>query len=106
MSEPTFSLYAHQVPDRPDSLVWVDVLRWMVCVMDVHDTRLAFIASCLSYAIKNEGLTPAQARACNRIYERVQEAFFDRVLVCQNTVPPQPDKKPNLSVVGDDEGDA
>jgi len=102
MSDIKFHLQSHQVPSPPTSTLWVDLLRWTVCVMDPKDTRLAFIASCLSYAIKNGGLTDAQAEACENIHERVRDAFMDGTLVCQNTIAPRPKSDgPALSVVSD-----
>jgi hypothetical protein len=86
MSE--FALLSYQVPSPPEkSREWSDVLRWMICVMDPADTRLSFIAGCLSHALKNGGLTKAQADACNKIYARVIGDFGRGILVCQNKDP-------------------
>ena len=90
MSERHFSLNQDQIPDYPTDKAWTSILRWLVCVMDHHDTRLGFISGCLSYAIKNEGLTPKQAEACNHILEAIRSDFMAGILVCQNTAAPSP----------------
>jgi hypothetical protein len=63
------------------------MLRWMVCVMDPSDARLAFIASCLSHSLRHDGLTKPQSEACNKILARIFDAYRDGILVCQNTMP-------------------
>ena len=80
-----FSLTFDQVPDPPDGGKWMDVLRWCICVMDPKDTRLSFIAGCLSYALVNDGLTQKQAAACQSILDRLIDDFGRGILVCQNT---------------------
>ena len=82
-----FSLIDYQVPSPPThTREWADVLRWMICVMDPADTRLAFVAGCLSYSLKHGGLSAAQADACNKIYARIISDHKAGILVCQNTV--------------------
>lgn len=87
MMPPNFTLSCEEVPDPPASSEWAAVLRWLICVMDPDDAGLPFIAACLSYAIPNDGLTAAQASACQTILTRVLEAWGDDALVCQNTEP-------------------
>lgn len=86
--KPTFTLNAQQVPQPPESSFWVDVLRWMVCVMDPADPRLGFIAGCLSHALKAGTLTDRQHEACDRIWAAVAADYQAGILVCQNTNPP------------------
>lgn len=82
-----FSLFSHQVPSPPKSLAWVDILKLVVCVMDPDDTRLGFAAGCLSQAAKHSGLTEKQAKACQKIYERMLSDYRQQILVCQNNEP-------------------
>ena len=85
MSKEPFSLLAHQVPEYPENAGWGDVLRWMICVMDPCDQRLAFIAGCLSHFLKFGGLTLKQSKACRKILVRIAEDFNAGILVCQNS---------------------
>jgi len=85
---PRFVLFCDEVPDPPESKVWVDLLRWMICVMDPDDKRLGFVAGCLSQACQNDGLTTRQAASCQAILETICRAWGDGILVCQNTEPP------------------
>lgn|SRR5690554_2979926 len=82
-----FMLKNYQVPDMPRQIggtPWVDILRWMVCVMNPDDRSLHFIASVLSSAIKNEGkLSPKQAEVVEKIFKRVERDFDSEVLDCQ-----------------------
>ncbi len=95
MSGLKFTLTESQVPEVPWSadgtMTWADALRWLVCVMDPLDSRLGFIAGCLSYELKQGALTPKQAAACKRITEAILADFHDGILVCQN----QPDNDEN-----------
>lgn len=77
-----FTLFSHQAPDPPGSNLWTDWLRWLVCVMNHDDASLPFVASILSYALGN-GLTDRQARAAQKILQRVQGDFQAGVLDCQ-----------------------
>lgn len=86
---PRFTLFCDEVPEPPESGLWVDLLRWMICVMDPADSRTAFVAGCLSYAAQNDGLSAKQAEACQAILNAVCKAWADGVLVCQNTIPPE-----------------
>jgi hypothetical protein len=83
----SFSLTMDQVPSLPTICTWPDALRWMVCVMDPDDSRFAFIASCLSYSVKNDGLTDKQSAACEKILQRVYAEYNEGILICQNTIP-------------------
>lgn len=85
-----FTLTDDQVPSPPVSPLWVDILKWCVCVMDPADERLGFIASCLAYAIKNNGLTERQAAACSAIKKRLIDDWAHGILLCQNTPPDEP----------------
>ena len=91
---PTFTLTCDEVPDPPKSSLWADLLRWMVCVMDPADKRIAFVAGCLSSAIQKDGLTEKQAAACAAILSTVCQAWSDGILVCQNTMPAPDDEQP------------
>lgn len=83
MSDP-FTLQSYQVPDFPESTIWTDQLRWLIMVMDPDDKQLPFIASCLAYSFKNNGLTEKQAVVCNKILQRVCARFESETLLCQN----------------------
>lgn len=83
-----FTLTAEQVPYPCASEQWVDILRWCICVMDPADTRIGFVAGCLSHAFKNGGhLTDRQFDACDAIVQSLVEDWAQGVLVCQNTPP-------------------
>lgn len=82
-----FSLNSEQVPNVPTQASWKSVLRWLVCVMDADDKILPFVASCLAYAIKNDGLSEKQHLVCEKISIRIRDAHNQGVLVCQNTDP-------------------
>lgn len=84
---PRFTLLCDEVPEPPESPLWVDLLRWVVCVMDPDDRRIGFVAGCLSHACQHDGLSARQASACQAILNSVMKAWADGVLVCQNTVP-------------------
>ena len=83
MSNP-FTLQSYQVPDPPESSLWTDLLRWIVMVVDPDDKQLPFIASCLAYSFKHNGLTEKQALVCNKILQRVIASFDSETLFCQN----------------------
>ena len=72
-----------QVPEAPYGKFYFDRLRWMVAVMDDDDELLGFIASVLSYCIKNNGLSVKQGKAVDRIYQRVLEHHAAGYLDCQ-----------------------
>jgi hypothetical protein len=94
VTTPRFTLTASETPDPPESTLWADLLRWMVCVMDPDDTRLAFVAGCLSHAMRNDnGLSGKQATACQAILDRLCTDWAEGVLVCQNTTPPSDTKE-------------
>ncbi len=78
-----FMLAPHQVPAPPVSNYWVDHIRWCIAVMDSGDRSLDFIASCLSHAIRYDGLTDKQARAVQRVVDRLVLAHHDGRLECQ-----------------------
>lgn len=84
----TFSLHSGQAPDRPESTLWIDQLRWLICVIDPDDTSLAFIASVFGQALKNAGnLSKRQSDACQKILNRVARAHDEGRLDCQHFVP-------------------
>lgn len=95
---PRFTLLSNEVPAPPQSALWVDLLRWILCVMDPDDTRMAFVAGCLSHAAQNDGLSPKQAAACQAILSNVCKAWADGILICQNTLPSEdtPEIQPML----------
>jgi hypothetical protein len=64
-------------PVEADAL---DMLKWMVAVMDRDDRSLMFVASLLTQCIEWNGLTEKQAAAGSRVYERVL-SLFDRGLL-------------------------
>jgi hypothetical protein len=73
-------------PDPPPpGSAWVDALRWLVCVMDSDDRgSLAFVASCLAWALNHDGtLTERQARACQKVLQRVTRAWHAGILDVQ-----------------------
>jgi hypothetical protein len=76
----------YQVPLPPygeDGTPWTDTLRWLVCVMNPDDRSLHFIASVLSSALKNGGLTERQAAAAKKIEHRIMRDYDAGVLDCQ-----------------------
>lgn len=83
-----FTLFCDEVPNPPQSALWVDLLRWMICVMDPDDKRLAFVAGCLSHAMRAGGLSEKQSAACQSILGAMCRDWADGILVCQNTAPP------------------
>lgn len=85
---PRFALYRDEVPDPPPSSLWVDLLRWMICVMDPDDRRLSFVAGCLSHAAQTGILSEKQSNACQAILNTICRAWGEGTLVCQNNIPP------------------
>lgn len=61
----------------------VEVMKWMISVMDANDTSLMFVASVLAQSIKWGGMTERQEAGIVRIYERVLDAFDRGVLAIQ-----------------------
>jgi hypothetical protein len=52
--------------------------------MNRDDTSLAFICGCLSYCLQHEGtLTQRQARAAQKVFERVLARWWGGQLDCQ-----------------------
>lgn len=78
-----FSLLCEQVPEPPEATSWACVLRWLVAVMNYDDPQLHFAASCLSYALKNGGLSQKQSEACQRLFERIFKDHEAGDLRCQ-----------------------
>lgn len=83
----TFSLTMTQVPAPPESTAWIDILRWMICVMDRDDGRLSFVAGCLSHSLRYGGLSDRQHNVCEPIFHRVVDDWRAGVLICQNVLP-------------------
>lgn len=83
-----FVLFCDEVPDPPESSLWIDLLRWMICVMDPDDPRLPFVAGCLSHAAQHGILSEKQATACQGILTALCAAWSEGALICQNNVPP------------------
>ena len=59
------------VPPPPTNDLWVDVLRWLVAVMDMDDPDLAFTSSLLSHCLNHGGLTDKQAKYARKIIARL-----------------------------------
>ena len=72
-------------PPSPPGCAWITALRWLLTVMDGRErASLAFVAACLSYALKHDGcLTERQAHACQKVLERVTRAWQSGVLEVQ-----------------------
>lgn len=64
-------------PDDADAL---DVLKWMISVMDREDRSLMFVASILASRVEWRGLTEKQAASASRVYDRIRD-LFDRGLL-------------------------
>lgn len=70
-----------------ETIAWVDMLRWLLSVMDEGDTSFSFIAGCLAYVTKPSGdghLTQRQASGVQKIFERVRADYINGQLDCQN----------------------
>ena len=84
MSGPLFYLPHVPPPPEGESLPWIDVLRWMLCVMDDDDRAMAFVAGVLRYALEHEGsITAKQGEACNNIWARMHRLYHQGILDCQ-----------------------
>ncbi len=83
----SFTLHAGQVPERPVSNLWVDQLRWLVCVMNTDDNALHFISSVLSHVLKNGGLSAAQGKVAESVLDRIAKDHAAGILHCQILVP-------------------
>jgi hypothetical protein len=78
-------LKPEQVPDWPDSNKWVDILHWLVIVMDEEDSSRHFVAGVFAHCLKAGGITDKQAAAVEKIWERVRLAWYaDELLCCQH----------------------
>ena len=62
---------------------WVEVLRWLICVMNDDDKSIGFVSGCLSQCVKNNGLTPRQAAGCQKVWDRVLDDYHHLQLDCQ-----------------------
>jgi hypothetical protein len=84
---PKFSLNAAQVPDPPDSTLWIDQLKWAVTVADADDSDLAFLASLLSHAIRGGGLTLRQEPHARKAIDRLEAMWREGRLRAQQIDP-------------------
>ena len=64
------------VPERPTGKLWSCHLRWCLIAMREGDRDMAFIASLLSHALKNGGLTPKQAAYAQKAIDRVYNQWL------------------------------
>lgn len=69
-------------PPKPEAAP-LEVMKWMIAVMDIDDKSLMFTASVLAQAIKWNGLTPKQAEGISRVYGRVMDQFDRGILAIQ-----------------------
>lgn len=83
MADRGYELPAGGVPVPPESSLYVDLMRWCVCVMDADDPELYLTAGLLEQAIKCDGLTNAQMKIADRIHFRVHAAWTEGRLRCQ-----------------------
>lgn len=56
----------------PASDLWIDQLRWCICVLPNDDEDMGFIASLFSYAHYHGGLTERQQRAARNVIRRIK----------------------------------
>ena len=75
-------------PENPNVDEWIPQLRWLVSVMNDDDKSIAFIAGCLSQCIAKDGLTDRQSAGCQKVFDRVLDAYSHLQLDCQ-----QPDSE-------------
>lgn len=61
----------------------LDVLKWLVSVMDRDDKGLHFVASVLASAARYGGITEKQAIAVENAYDRVLKLFNNGALAIQ-----------------------
>lgn len=79
----SFALDFYTVPEPPCDRLYVDILRWLLMVMDCDDPYLSFVAGCFSHALKYNGLTNEQAKAVDKVQRRVVAAYAKKALACQ-----------------------
>jgi hypothetical protein len=79
--------HAQYVPPPPDNSRWIDLLKWIVTVMDADDPDLSFVASLLHHAIDRPGLTDRQAKYAEKIRARIEGLYARGALGCQYAVP-------------------
>lgn len=73
----------YDVPSRPTTGLWDDLLRWCIFVMNREDPQRHFAASCLAWVLKSGGLTEKQATACEKMLRRVTALYEAGALDCQ-----------------------
>lgn len=66
--------------DDADAL---DIMKWLVAVIDRDDKSLHFVANVLSQFAKYGGITEKQAAAVEKTYVRVLKAFENGALAIQ-----------------------
>ena len=72
-------------PDDSAAGIILQMLRWLVFVMDPDDRGLVFVVGCLSWSLRHGGtLTPKQLAAIEDIYSRVVEQWDHGALACEN----------------------
>lgn len=75
------------IKSRKDRLA-AHVRQWVYLEAHAKGVSLSFVAGCVSYAIKNSGLTAKQGGACSHILQAIWADFQAGILVCQNASPP------------------
>lgn len=81
---PTNLLSRGQVPNPPAvGSSWIDMLRWLIAVMDPGDRDLAMVASLLSSFLQNDGLSSRQDSRARVIAGRIMGWWELRALQCQ-----------------------
>lgn len=80
-----FSLCSWGVPNPEEQGdAWVDRMRWSLAVMNGDDSSMAFVAGCLSYALKNDGyVTDRQSVGLSKVIRRLLDDFNNYQLDCQ-----------------------
>lgn len=61
----------------------MDILRWLVAVLDDDSEILPFVASVLAYCMKYGGLTAKQGKATQKIFDNAKEHWQAEYLDCQ-----------------------
>jgi len=56
----------------PTSTLWIDVLKWCICILSNDDEDMSFLASLFSYAHYHGGLSEKQERAARTIIRRIK----------------------------------
>lgn len=71
-----------------------DVCTWMIRVMDKNDKSVVFVASVMTFFLKNGGISEKQFTSLQKVYDRVLEQYNRGGLVVQGCLIAEDDGTP------------